>query len=61
MFLSFAEDEKRHLTVLRSILTELEFSDLNRLFEGKTPTLTSKIPETGFSGKKGVCLMEDEW
>jgi len=37
MFLSFAEDEKRHLTVLKDILTDLKFSNLNRFFEGKTP------------------------
>ena len=37
MFLSFAEDEKRHLSVLREILADLKFSDFNRFFEGKTP------------------------
>jgi rubrerythrin len=37
MFLSFAEDEKRHLTVLKEILADLKFSDFNRFFEEKTP------------------------
>ena len=37
MFLSFAEDEKRHLTVLRDILADLKLSDFNRFFEEKTP------------------------
>ena len=32
MFLSFAEDEKRHLTVLKKILTDLKFSDLDQFF-----------------------------
>ncbi len=37
MFLSFAEDERRHLSVLREILADLKFSDFNRFFEEKTP------------------------
>ncbi len=37
MFLSFAEDEKRHLTVLKEILADLKFSDFSRFFEKKTP------------------------
>ena len=37
MFLSFVEDEKRHLTVLRSILAGFKFSDFDRFFEEKTP------------------------
>ena len=37
MFLSFAGDEKRHLTVLKDILADLKFSDFNRFFEGKKP------------------------
>ncbi|MQY59712.1 MAG: hypothetical protein GH144_08960 [Clostridia bacterium] len=36
MFLSFAEDEKRHLTVLKEILTDLKFSDFDRFF-GEQP------------------------
>ena len=35
MFLSFAEDEKRHLTVLKEILTDLKFSDFDRFFGEK--------------------------
>ena len=35
MFLSFAEDEKRHLTVLKKILTDLNFSDFARFFDRK--------------------------
>ena len=35
MFLSLAEDEKRHLTVLKEILTDLKFSDLDRFFGEK--------------------------
>ena len=35
MFLSFAEDEKRHLTVLKEILTDLKFSDFDRFFAEK--------------------------
>ena len=42
MFLSFVEDEKRHLTVLRSILAGFKFSDFDRFFEEKTPK--EKIP-----------------
>ena len=37
MFLSFAEDEKRHLTVLKEILADLKFSDFSRFFEEKRP------------------------
>ena len=37
MFLSFAEDEKRHLTVLKEILADLRFSDFSRFFEEKRP------------------------
>jgi rubrerythrin len=37
MFLSFAEDEKRHLTVLKEILANLKFSDFDRFFEEKNP------------------------
>jgi rubrerythrin len=37
MFLSFVEDEKRHLTVLRSILADLKFSDFDRKKKKKTP------------------------
>ncbi|MFQ5835995.1 MAG: Mlp family lipoprotein, partial [bacterium] len=37
MFLSFAEDEKRHLTVLKKILADLKFSDFNQFFEEKKP------------------------
>ncbi|MFQ6033068.1 MAG: ferritin family protein [Candidatus Zixiibacteriota bacterium] len=37
MFLSFGEDEKRHLTVLKEILADLKFSDFNQFFEEKTP------------------------
>ena len=37
MFLSFAEDEKRHLTVLKNILTDLKFSDFDQFFQEKTP------------------------
>jgi len=37
MFLSFAGDEKRHLTVLKEILADLKFSDFDRFFEGKNP------------------------
>jgi len=37
MFLSFAEDEKRHLTVLKEILADLKFSDFDRFFEEKNP------------------------
>lgn len=36
MFLSFAEDEKRHLTVLKKILTDLKFSDFDQ-FLGEKP------------------------
>jgi len=36
MFLSFAEDEKRHLTVLKKILTDLKFSYFDQFF-GKKP------------------------
>ena len=36
MFLSFAEDEKRHLTVLKKILTDLKFSDFKQFF-GERP------------------------
>jgi len=35
MFLSFAEDEKRHLTVLKEILTDLKFSDFKQFFAEK--------------------------
>ncbi len=35
MFLSFAEDEKRHLTALKKILTDLNFSDFTRFFGEK--------------------------
>ena len=35
MFLSFAEDEKRHLSVLKEILSDLKFSDFDRFFEEK--------------------------
>jgi len=35
MFLSFAEDEKRHLIVLRKILTDLKFSDFDQFFGEK--------------------------
>ena len=35
MFLSFAEDEKRHLTVLKEILTDLKFSDFDQFFGEK--------------------------
>jgi len=37
MFLSFAEDEKRHLTVLRNILADLKFSNFDRFFGEKKP------------------------
>ena len=37
MFLSFAEDEKRHLTILKEILSDLKFSDFDRFFEEKKP------------------------
>ncbi|MEA1965020.1 MAG: ferritin family protein [Candidatus Aerophobetes bacterium] len=37
MFLSFAEDEKKHLTVLRNILADLKFSDFDRFFGEKKP------------------------
>jgi len=37
MFLSFAEDEKRHLTVLRDILADLKFSDFSQFFGEKKP------------------------
>jgi len=37
MFLSFAEDEKRHLAVLKDILTDLKLSGSNRFFEEKPP------------------------
>jgi len=37
MFLSFAEDEKRHLTILKEILSDLKFSDFDRFFEEKNP------------------------
>ena len=35
MFLSFAEDEKRHLTALKKILTDLKFSDFAQFFKEK--------------------------
>lgn len=35
MFLSFTEDEKRHLTVLREILVDLKFSDFDQFFGEK--------------------------
>jgi rubrerythrin len=35
MFLSFTEDEKRHLTVLKKILTDLKFSDFEQFFGEK--------------------------
>lgn len=35
MFLSFAEDEKRHLTVLKKILVDLKFSDFDQFFGEK--------------------------
>ncbi len=37
MFLSFAGDEKRHLTALKEILADLKFSDFDRFFEEKNP------------------------
>ena len=37
MFLSFAEDEKRHLTALKEILANLKFSDFSRFFQEKRP------------------------
>jgi len=49
MFLSFAEDEKKHLTVLKNILTNLKFSDFDRFFQEKTPR--EKI-KTIFGGVK---------
>ncbi len=36
MFLSFAEDEKRHLTVLKKIFTDLKLSDFKQFF-GESP------------------------
>lgn len=35
MFLSFIEDEKRHLNALRQILADLRFSDFDRFFGEK--------------------------
>ncbi len=35
MFLSFAEDEKKHLTALEKILTDLNFSDFAQFFGEK--------------------------
>ena len=37
MFLSFAEDEKRHLAVLKDIMADPKFSDFNPFFESDRP------------------------
>ena len=38
MFLSFIEDEKRHLTALRQILADLKFLDFDQFFQEETPS-----------------------
>jgi len=52
MFLSFVEDEKRHLTVLKEILADLKFSDFSRFFEEKTPR--EKVKTVFREVKKGI-------
>jgi len=52
MFLSFTEDEKRHLAVLKEILADLKFSDFHQLFQEKTPR--EKITSIFKEGKKEV-------
>ena len=62
MFLSFAEDEKRHLSVLREILIDLKFSDFNRFFEEKTPREKIKtiFGEVKSETEKRIAVNPDE-
>ncbi len=62
MFLSFAEDEKRHLTVLKDILADLKLSDFNRFFKEKTPRekIKTVFREVKNEIREGIAANPDE-
>ncbi|GAH36240.1 unnamed protein product, partial [marine sediment metagenome] len=61
MFLSFAEDEKRHLTVLKEILTDLKFSDFDQFFAEKPGQKIENIFEEARSEiKEKIAASPDE-
>ena len=62
MFLSFIEDEKRHLAVLKEILADLKFSDFDQFFQEKTPRekITSIFRQTNKEIKERIAANSDE-
>ncbi len=62
MFLSFTEDEKRHLAVLEEILADLKFSDFDQFFQEKTPRekITSIFKEVKKEVKERIAANPDE-
>lgn len=62
MFLSFSEDEKRHLAVLKEILADLKFSDFDQFFQEKTPRekITNIFKEAKKEIKERIAANPDE-